>query len=289
MANPVSQALRAMDGCSLAAMRKLVTEGEGAARAVVSATLAAANPRRVPAMLSLDIVRAFPVQENPVIYAGAWTSGCTTPLERFLIAQLLRYFHPDMIVEVGTFRGETTRLILDNSNDSARVCTIDLPIQTAGESVQAATDLGLIQHRMVGEAFVGHARAAQMTQVFGDTFDPGTWERIPNGVQFAFIDASHSYDAVRNDTEQLWPKLTPDAVVIWHDYTDWVSPERGVGKYLRERMLHEKDIFICPETSLGFRIPLPILTAALDRVPSWFPAGHYNQLHPHSAAPWLQT
>ena len=164
------------------------------------------------------------------------------------------------------------------------------PPQTAVETIQAATDEALIKHRVVGADFANHPRKSQVTQVLGDTFDPKTWQQIPDGVQFAFIDASHSYDAVRNDTEKLWPKLAPDAVVIWHDYYSEAATQKGeeygVGRCLRERMSHEKDIFVCEHTAMAFRISLPILTAGLKRIPSWFPPGEYARQCPNGPTYW---
>jgi predicted O-methyltransferase YrrM len=259
----------------------------------MGATLAAAKNTQVPTLDSWDLVRAFPVDGKIELYGANWTVGCTIPLERFLMGMLLRYFQPRLIVEIGTYRGASTRLILDNCTEAARVFTIDLPPNAAIEAVQAATDEALIKHRVVGADFVNHPRKSQATQIFGDTFDPKTWQQIPNGIQFAFIDGSHSYNAVRNDTEKLWPKLASDAVVIWHDYyseaTTGECGEYGVGQYLRERMSHEKDIFVCAYTAMAFRVPLPILTSALKRIPSWFPPGDYARQCPNGPAHWLQN
>jgi hypothetical protein len=59
-----------------------------------------------------DVVRASPVEENVAVYGGGWYGGCTAPLERYLLAHLVRYFKPKTPIEIGTFRGGTTRLLL---------------------------------------------------------------------------------------------------------------------------------------------------------------------------------
>ena len=285
--NPVKQVLRAVDGVSLAAVRTYCSQGTARAREVLGATLAAATPSTVPAIDYWDLVRAFPVRDNLVLYGGSWADGCTAPLERFLMAQLLRYFQPGLIVEVGTYRGSTTKLLLDNCRRDARIFTIDLLPGTEAGEVQAASDDRLIRHRVIGEEYLLSENKAQVEQVLGNTFDEATWSQIPEGVEFAFVDASHSYEAVRNDTERLWPRLSPNAVVLWHDYTENVTAERGVGKYLRELMRTQRDLFICPGTDLGFRIPAQILAANLKHVGDWFPAGDYRRRYPGGPAPWL--
>ena len=50
-------------------------------------------------------------------------------------------------------------------------------------------------------------------------------------VDFAFVDGSHSYDYVKNDTEKLLRLLAPSGVIVWHDYCRaWP----GVVRYLNE-------------------------------------------------------
>ena len=233
-----------------------------------------------------DIVRAFPVDEELVIHAGGWKDGCTAPLERFVLAQLLRFFKPVKIAEIGTYQGTTTRLLLDNISAGARIFTIDLPPETKASDLQAMSDERLIVHRKVGADYLDHPKREAVTQILGDTFNAQTWEQVPEGIDFAFIDASHSYEAVRNDTEKLWPKLAENAVVLWHDYTESVTPERGVGKYIRELMQTKPDLFICAATDLAIRIPQRLLIEGAARVPGWYPTGDYSRRHPLGPLPW---
>jgi len=279
--------LRAIAGCSPAAIWALATRGPAAARKVIGGALAPLWPKPgAPTMSFWDIARAFPVDEELVIHAGSWEDGCTAPLERFMTAQLLRFFKPARIVEIGTYRGTTTRLLLDNIIAGARIYTIDLPPDASASELQAMSDERLIIHRKVGADYLNHPKRGAVTQILGDTFDPVTWEQVPDGIDFAFIDASHSYEAVRNDTEKLWPKLGKNAVILWHDYTETVSPERGVGRYIRELMKTKEDIFLCSATDLAIRVPQPLLAEGAARVPGWHPSGDYFQRNPLGPLPW---
>ena len=47
-----------------------------------------------------------------------------------------------------------------------------------------------------------------------------------------FIDGSHSYDNVRNDTERILDLMAPGGIVPWHNY---VPAWPGVVEYLGER------------------------------------------------------
>jgi hypothetical protein len=50
-------------------------------------------------------------------------------------------------------------------------------------------------------------------------------------VNLAFIDGSHSYTYVRNDTEKVLPTMAPGGIILWHDY-DFRGP--GVCQYLNQ-------------------------------------------------------
>jgi hypothetical protein len=53
----------------------------------------------------------------------------------------------------------------------------------------------------------------------------------PGGVDFCFIDAGHSYECVKNDTEKAFSVLNHGGVVLWHDAT-WKNDGYRVNKYL---------------------------------------------------------
>ncbi len=289
MAKMLRKSLRAAAGVSPAAVWVLLQRGPAAAREVLGETLRAARKRgSEPVASPWDLVRAFAVDENIVLNSYNWFDGSMAPLERFLLAQLVRYFKPKTILEIGTFRGTTTRLFLDNAPSIARIYTIDLPTAVNPSEVRAATDARLIQHRKVGADFDGHPGAERVVQVFGSSLDSSTWEQIPRGIEFAFIDASHSYDAVRNDTERTFQVLAEGGVVAWHDYTEDESLERGVGKYLREKMATRKNIFCCSDTDLALRVPASALIEGRRRIAEYFPGRQLDVLDGEAAFSWLK-
>ena len=292
-------ALRSLDGFSIAATRVLVASGTKAARKVVGETLRAATrpePSEQPRTTErhtvdlFDLVRAFAVDEALVFDGRSWVDGCTGPHERFLLAQLIRFFKPKTLLEVGTYRGSTTRLLLDHLPERATLYTIDLPPGYDLTEVRGATDERLILNRDVGAEYRGHAGSRSVIQVFGNTFDSTTWEKIPDSIDFAFIDASHSYEAVKNDTEMVRRRTTPETVIVWHDYWEG-DPHKpgdyGVGKYIREEMNIREEVFIALGTTLGMSIPVSALLEAEKRIPDFFPSGDYYARFPQGPFPWL--
>src|SRR3974390_2054991 len=123
--------IRGLAGVSPAALGVWITQGPWAARPVMWQPPAFARllDRRASRSVSFwDLVRAFPIEENVSVFAGGWYDGCTAPLERYILGHLIRHFKPRTIVEVGTFRGCTTRIMLDNLPRESTIYTLDLPV-----------------------------------------------------------------------------------------------------------------------------------------------------------------
>ena len=61
-------------------------------------------------------------------------------------------------------------------------------------------------------------------------------------IDFAFIDADHSYGGVLSDIRDWWPLIRPGGTLIGHDI-DWDSVRRAVQEYFGEawNMWQEKD------------------------------------------------
>jgi predicted O-methyltransferase YrrM len=263
MMGKIKEALQALDACSPAALRVFFAHGPRAARHVLGATLREAEhptpPQPLRAIGWWDLIRVFSVDENLVLNGASWHDGSTTPIERVLIAQLMLFFKPKNTLELGTYRGDTTRLLLDHLPPGGTLYTIDLPAETDSSRVESLTDVPLVQSRSPSQGYGRHPRASDVKQVLGSTFDVSTWAEIPGDIQFAFIDASHSYEAVKNDTEWVRRKAARDAVILWHDYIPGESPKNGVGRFIRERMIVDDDVFVCSETRMAMRIPSHLL------------------------------
>jgi hypothetical protein len=97
------------------------------------------------------------------------------------------------------------------------------------------------------------------------------WDGIlDRKVQFAFIDADHSYEGIRNDTEKTLPNLDTSACICWHDS---LESDFGFGtmqyllelaekgwKIFRIRGMHEISsltIFMTDELREKLKIPEP--------------------------------
>ncbi len=112
------------------------------------------------------------------------------------------------ILEVGTFKGGTTWHLYQNAPHDATIYTIDLPDD---EGPGGVTDLRLAANKR--RPFLPSSDRVRQILI-----DSKKWDsRLESKVQFAFIDADHSYEGIRNDTEKTLPLLDSYACICWHD------------------------------------------------------------------------
>ena len=112
--------------------------------------------------------------------------------------------HARTIVELGTFEGKTAVALARES--PGNVYTID-PF-TPGR-------LGICYGRVI--ANVARRRAKLRNLHFLRGFSHDVAPRFEQPVDMIFIDANHSYEAVRRDWADWTPKLTSGGVVAMHD------------------------------------------------------------------------
>lgn len=125
---------------------------------------------------------------------GVWS----TPLiDVYVLIKAAMGFNSKRILELGSYRGDTARLIAENTGDDTRICTVDIHPDHGA----AYRDLALAKRidRKVG-AITPRLFAA------GEKFD------------FIFVDADHDYKSVMNDTAVAFEVLSDEGVIFWHDY-----------------------------------------------------------------------
>jgi predicted O-methyltransferase YrrM len=146
--------------------------------------------------------------------------GNASVLELVVLARLVRQFRPHALFEIGTFDGRTTLNLAANSPEDAVVYTLDLPReqleQTQYEILK--TDRLHVDKDASGARFAGADCAGKIRQLYGDsaTFDFAPYE---GQIDFVFVDGSHAYEYVLNDTRVALQLLRGGrGVIVWHDY-----------------------------------------------------------------------
>jgi hypothetical protein len=159
--------------------------------------------------------------------------GDTSLLELCYINQIVKRYAPKHLFEMGTFDGRTTLNLAANSPDDAVVYTLDLPRKEMNRTALKLDDrdVVLVDKELSGNRFRSAPESKKIVQLFGDTatFDFGPYE---NSMDFVFIDASHAYDYVLNDTRIALKLLRKGkGILVWHDYGHAFE---GVTKALNE-------------------------------------------------------
>jgi predicted O-methyltransferase YrrM len=123
------------------------------------------------------------------------------PLAEVLtLAAICRHQQPRRIFEIGTHTGSSTLVMAINVADDTEILTLDLaPSET------------------VGSAYRNTDYTSRIRQLYGDskTFD---YTPFLGKMDFVFIDADHTYESVKADTEKAFALLRPGGVIVWDDY-----------------------------------------------------------------------
>ena len=179
--------------------------------------------RRIPTAEVQQLITARPL----ICVDGSYTyvDGSLPWCDIFALLSIVADRRPKSVVEIGTFNGHTTRLLAATLPNS-QIHTIDLPPEPEDASSEIPKDdFHLIRSRKIGEFYKSDASIVNVVQHLGDTaamdFPPG---------ELYFIDGSHTYEYVKNDTEKAM--AFPQAkTFLWHD-CDFRHP--GVVRFLRE-------------------------------------------------------
>ncbi len=158
-------------------------------------------------------------------------------MDMMFVVGMAKYRNAQRIFEFGTYLGRTT-CGLAGVSERTKVFTLNLP-------PEADPRYGPYIGRLIEASSV----KSRIEQIYCDSrkFDPKPYA---HQMDFIFIDADHSYDGVKNDSEKSFTMLAPGGLVIWHDFAP-KSP--GVSRYLCE-LSKEKLLFRIRNTCLVVHI-----------------------------------
>lgn len=173
----------------------------------------AAGLERIPERALHEL---FPGVEDAEVWMHPHFDTWTLPYgETYVLAAITTQLRPNKIFEIGTYTGQSTRILAENAPSTATVYTLDLPperlhlpgMEDAPPDQQAAR---------IGEAFRGTGRASQIEQLHGDsaTFD---YSEFNGKIDLVFVDGVHTHEYVLRDSRAALQMLGPKGVVVWDD------------------------------------------------------------------------
>jgi predicted O-methyltransferase YrrM len=146
------------------------------------------------------------------------------------LCALVKLSKPRTVVELGTERGLTTLHFSRNTGEDCRIFTVDLPPELASNAASYSDSHLVRASATIQRVFRNDPK---ITQILKDSTTIEWQDLLDAPIDFAFIDASHLYEHVRKDTEGILKALSPNGLVVWHDYRT-VEIRRGVKRYLTE-------------------------------------------------------
>ena len=182
---------------------------------------------------SIRIDDLFDDHSSISISSLASRDGNVTIAELSVIAGLVRSQQPRSIFEIGTYDGRTALNMALNAPADCRVFTLDLP-KSGIESTRlhiSTSDKMFVDKDKSGARFQGTDQASRIVQLYGDsaTFD---FSPYLNDIDVVFVDGSHTYEYLRNDTQKALQLLrNGNGIIIWHDYRAWPGVTKGLEEF----------------------------------------------------------
>lgn len=156
--------------------------------------------------------------------------GNVTDRELVVLNGVVRASQAKSIFEFGTFDGRTTRNLAANLPADGRVWTIDLPQSSITDLAMPIDrqELKYVEKEQSGERYRYTPEEGRIVQLYGDT---GTYDfsRLFGSFDFVFVDASHAYRYVINDSLIALELLRQNGgIIAWHDYGRWDGVTRAI-------------------------------------------------------------
>ena len=191
----------------------------------------AQEPVELPVVAASSIVPSSGLLDIREIDA---VDGNVSERELVTICRLVQFFKPRRLFEIGTFDGRTTVNLAAKSAGDALVYTLDLPrdaIDSAAAPIHAH-EVRYADKSESGARYRSTDVAPRIEQLYGDsgTFD---FSGFYQGIDFVFVDGSHSYEYVINDSLHAIQMLREGGVILWHDYSRWDGVTRALNELRR--------------------------------------------------------
>lgn len=136
-------------------------------------------------------------------------------------------------VELGCFKGKSTSFIVTeiiNQKRKVNFTTIDSfeghTNSTDSNEVQAYNGITNIEKDFIlnmGKLLKHCQYKKCLSHEAANYFEDGS-------VDVLFVDAGHSYEAVKKDIEAWLPKMKPNGIIVGHDYNSWVGVKKAVNE-----------------------------------------------------------
>jgi predicted O-methyltransferase YrrM len=201
----------------------------------------------IPQKPFIDLIEKYKLDDFATINFKClkYVSGNISLTELFTIVMTVALFKPKHIMEFGTFNGRTTLNMAINSPLNAIITTVDLPREKRHSTKYTLEDCGNMKE-LDESGYVGVGKKGKLwqgqnskivnriKQVWEDTARLN-FRLFKNKIDFLFIDASHSYENCKNDSNNAHKLIKAGGIVYWHDFNGWPGVTEALNEYYLEQ------------------------------------------------------
>lgn len=165
------------------------------------------------------------------------------------LASEVRSLQPEVIVEIGTFKGGTLFVFCRVFPAIREIVSIDLPGGEFGGGYH-------FRRRRLYREFLFDRPGASMELIQGDSHKRDVQQELElhlagRPIDFLYIDGDHTYEGVRSDFEMYSPLVRSGGVAVFHDIAT-LNAGCGVGRLWAElRDLYQSEVWIAPSSNKG--------------------------------------
>ncbi|NEO71896.1 class I SAM-dependent methyltransferase [Moorena sp. SIO3H5] len=182
-------------------------------------------------------------------------NGGISYTELAILAALTRWLQPKQVLEIGTFHGWTSHNLALQLSDDAELVTINLPDGRTPRLDSGGWNARYFPVDKTPLFFEGRPTANRIKQIKEDTANLSAKD-FQNKFDLIFIDGSHSFAYVENDTKLALSVANEQAIILWHDYgkpAHWAGVIEYLHRSSREGHLYPLywlHHYMGPQTSL---------------------------------------
>ena len=152
-------------------------------------------------------IRALVPHFSEKIDHYTFLEGTSLDIDLALLKSLARQFEVCQYLELGAWRGESLANVAEVAAHCTSISLSDADLEKLGFDAE-----------MIGMSRFFSKNLPNVTHIEHNTrhFD---FKQLNETFDLIFVDADHSYEAVRADTKSVFPLLKNDnSIIVWHDY-----------------------------------------------------------------------
>ncbi|MBU6236758.1 MAG: class I SAM-dependent methyltransferase [Planctomycetes bacterium] len=182
--------------------------------------------------------------------------------ELITLGAITKVLQPRLVVEFGTFLGGSTLVFASNMPERSKIITFDID-PSARKTHIHGMGVGVPDFDL-GCLFRGTRYERMIEQRYSNELNFYD-KNVEGQADLVFVDADHTYDFVKKDTQLAVRFLKPGGSILWHDYTWELSSSECVGVTQAVNEFH-KEVGGCYQIAgTRFAIYTPSLVANRSR------------------------